>query len=124
MLNSLPVVLAVGTVLGFLSAIGVGGGSLLILWLTGLQSMPPETARSVNLLFFLPAALISTVFRWHQGTLNLKAILPAVIAGCICAVLFSWIGSRVDTDILKKLFGILLVFTGLRELFYKKKKAS
>ena len=124
MVDSLPVVLAVGTVLGFLSGIGVGGGSLLVLWLTAVQNQPPELARSINLLFFLPAALIASFFRWRQGALNLKEIFPAVIAGCICAALFSWIGSMMDTDMLKKLFGILLIFTGIRELFYKKKKAS
>lgn len=124
MVDSLPATLAVGTVLGFLSGIGVGGGSLLVLWLTAVQNQPPELARSINLLFFLPAALIASFFRWRQGTLNLKEIFPAVIAGCICAALFSWIGSMMDTDMLKKLFGILLIFTGIRELFYKKKKAS
>ena len=34
MLESLPVALIVGTLLGFLTGLGVGGGSLLILWLT------------------------------------------------------------------------------------------
>ena len=34
MLNSLPICLVVGTVLGFLTGLGIGGGSLLMLWLT------------------------------------------------------------------------------------------
>ena len=34
MLESLPVIIIVGTVLGFLSGLGIGGGSLLIIWLT------------------------------------------------------------------------------------------
>ena len=124
MLESLPVILAVGTVLGFLSGIGVGGGSLLVLWLTVIGNMPPETARSINLLFFLPAGLIASFFRWRQGSFKPKKILPAIIAGCIFAVLFSWLSSKLDTEILKKLFGGLLIVAGLRELFYKRKKAS
>ena len=121
MLDSLPVILAVGTLLGFLSGIGVGGGSLLVLWLTAVQNLPPETARSINLLFFLPAALISSFFRWRQGSLDLKQIYPAIAAGCISAALFSWIGTRIHMDILKRLFGILLIITGIREVLYKKK---
>ena len=124
MLDSVPVILTVGTVLGVLSGIGVGGGSLLVLWLTTVQQMSPVTARSINLLFFLPAALIATCFRWKQGTLPLKQILPAAISGCVFAAVFSWIGTVLDMEILRKLFGILLIFAGLRELFYKKNKAS
>ena len=124
MLESLPVILAVGTVLGFLSGIGVGGGSLLVLWLTVIGNMPPETARTINLLFFLPAGLIASFFRLRQGSFKPKQILPAIITGCIFAVLFSWLSSKLDTEILKKLFGGLLIVAGLRELFYKRKKAS
>lgn len=124
MVNSIPLILAVGTLLGFLSGIGIGGGSLLILWLTAVQNLSPEAARSINLLFFLPAALISSFFRWRQGNLNLKEIFPAMAAGCVSAALFSWIGTTIHTDVLKRLFGILLIITGIRELFYKKKKAS
>lgn len=124
MLESLPFILALSTVLGFLSGIGVGGGSLLMLWLTVVLGMPPETARSINLLFFLPSALIACCFRWKQGVLDFKTVLPAIVAGCIAAGLFSWIGTLFDTALLKKLFGGLLIITGLRELFYKEKGAS
>ena len=124
MVDSLPAVLAVGTVLGFLSGLGVGGGSLLVLWLTAVLDQSPETARSINLLFFLPAALIACFFRWRQGSIDLKELFPAAAAGCLSAALFSWLGTMLDTGILKKLFGFLLIFTGIRELFYKKKKAS
>ena len=51
MLTSLPVSLLVGTVLGFLSGLGIGGGSLLILWLTMVLDMEQSAARFVNLLF-------------------------------------------------------------------------
>ncbi len=124
MLESLPFILILGTVLGFLSGIGVGGGSLLMLWLTVVLEMPPGAARSINLLFFLPSALIACCFRWKQGALELKTILPAIFAGCIAAALFSWLGTLFETAILKKLFGGLLIVTGLRELFYKEKRAS
>ena len=63
MLTSLPVSLLVGTVLGFLSGLGIGGGSLLILWLTMVLDMEQSAARFVNLLFFLPSASVSCYFR-------------------------------------------------------------
>ncbi|MGM9550076.1 MAG: TSUP family transporter [Faecousia sp.] len=121
MLESLPAALIVGTVLGFLTGLGVGGGSLLILWLTLVLEIQQQTARGINLLFFLPSAAISCYFRWKQGTVKLKRILPAIIAGCIAAGVFSFIGARMDLELLKKLFGILLIVTGIRELCYRPK---
>ena len=110
------------TVLGFLSGLGVGGGSLLILWLTLAVGMDPEAVRSINLLFFVPSALVAGYFRWQQGAVPLKKLLPAILGGSASALAFSLLGQRMDTSMLKKLFGILLIVTGLRELFYKPKK--
>ena len=114
--------LLVGTVLGFLSGLGIGGGSLLILWLTMVLGMDQAAARGINLLFFLPSALIACCFRWKQGTLKLRKVLPAIASGCLSAALFSWAGQRIDVGILKKAFGILLIGTGIRELLYKPKQ--
>lgn len=123
MLESLPVILIVGTVLGILAGLGIGGGSLLILWLTMILELPHEAARGINLLFFLPTATIACLFRWRQGRLALKKVLPGILAGCLAAGLFTALGSSIDTELLKKPFGILLLLTGLRELFYRPRKA-
>lgn len=123
MLESAPVVILIGAVLGFLAGLGVGGGSLLILWLSVVLNTPHPTARVINLLFFIPSALCASFFRWKQGTLELKKILPAAIAGCVAAAGFSLLGSRIDLTLLKKLFGALLLITGLRELFYRERNA-
>ena len=112
----------VGALLGFLSGLGIGGGSLLILWLTLAIELDPAAARGINLLFFLPCALIAALFRWHQGAIPFRKLLPALASGCAAALLFSLLGARLDTSLLKKLFGCLLLLTGLRELCYHPKK--
>ena len=118
----LPIV--IGLLLGFLAGLGIGGGTLLILWLTLIAGTPQEEARAINLLFFLTAAGSVCIFRLKKGTLNIKAILPAIICGCISAVLFSWIGKIIAIDLIKRLFGGLLILTGIRELFYRPRKAK
>ena len=112
----------VGTVLGFLSGLGVGGGSLLILWLTLVANVPQEVARSINLMFFLPTALISSLFRWKKGNLQIKKVLPAILGGVSAAVLFTWLSGHISSEALKAPFGILLLVTGIRELFYRPRK--
>jgi len=114
--------LIVGTVLGFLAGIGTGGGSLLLLWLTAVRGLPPEEARTVNLLFFLPSALIATVLRKRQARPSYKNLLPAIAAGCIAAVVTSQLGRDMDTNLLKKLFGGLLIAAGIREVLYRDKR--
>ena len=121
MLKSLPVCLIVGTSLGFLTGLGIGGGSLLMLWLTLVLGVSQAEARGMNLLFFLPAAAVSCLFHKKRGTLKLWECLPGMLAGCAAAALGSWIAASLDTEVLKKPFGILLLIAGARELFYRRK---
>lgn len=122
MLESIPFSLLIGTILGFLSGLGVGGGSLLILWLTQVLGMSYAPARIINLMFFLPAAIISSFYRRKEGTLKLKKLYPGIIAGCVAAAAASIVSASLDTDMIKKLFGFLLLLAGCKELFYKEKK--
>ena len=119
MLNN-PLISAItGLLLGFLSGLGVGGGSLLILWLTLVIGMEPQQARAINLMFFITAAGSVSLFRWKNKALDFRPILPAILCGCIAAAVFSWMSRYIQTDTLKKLFGILLLITGIRELLYR-----
>ena len=124
MLNSIPVAFIVGTTFGVLAGLGIGGGSLLILWLTLIVGMPQYTAAGINLLFFIPSAIIASLFRWKQGVLDIKRILPAMIAACISAGLFCVLRRYIPTGIIKKIFGGLLLLTGLREIFYRPRNAK
>lgn len=122
MLTSFPVAVLVGTALGFLSGLGIGGGSLLMVWLTVVLGTDPATARVINLLFFLPSAVVACLFRLKQKKMPVRSLLPAIIPGCAAAALFSWISTTVDMEVLKKIFGIILLATGGRELLYRKKE--
>ena len=119
MLNTFPAALAVSTALGFLSGLGVGGGSLLMLWLTVVLGWDPRTARGTNLLFFLPAAIVSTLLRRSRGTLEWKPLVPAILTGCLAAGICTAVSLHAELSLLKKGFSLLLLFTGARELLYR-----
>ena len=114
-------ILIVGSTLGFLTGLGIGGGSLLIIWLTAVLGMDPAAARGINLLFFIPGALIASVFRRKQGAIRRENVVPCALAGCIAAVVCSHISTAVDTGLIRKLFGFLLIAAGIRELLWKEK---
>ena len=123
MLESIPVAIIIGILLGFLAGLGVGGGSLLILWLTLVLGIDAETARAINLMFFITAAGSVSFFRWRHGVLQIRVIIPAMISGCIAAMAFSVLSQWIDQTFVKRLFGSLLLITGFRELFYRPRKA-
>jgi len=99
----------------------LGGGSLLILWLTLVLGWEPDRARNVNLLFFLPSALVSTWLRRKQGSVDFRQLLPGALAGCFGAWSMSLLRQRLDPEVLRIPFGILLLGAGMREVLYRGK---
>lgn len=112
----------IGTVLGFLSGLGAGGGSLLMLWLTLVSGTSQADARVMNLMFFVPCALIATLFRWRQSKPDWKLILWAVAGGLIGALTGNFLHSRMDLELLRKALGVLFLICGAKELFYRDRK--
>lgn len=119
MLSSVILSVVIGGVLGFLTGLGTGGGSLLLLWLTLVLEMEPQIARTINLMFFIPAAVTASTVRVFKGGIPFQKIILPALAGCGSAAAFSIAGSRMDTEHLQTLFGILLIGTGIRELLYR-----
>ena len=115
--------LFIGMALGFLAGLGAGGGSLLLLWLTQAAGMEQPQARILNLLFYLPSALVSTLFRMKRGSIDQKIVLPGLICGCISAAILSFASRQMDVELAKKLLGGLLIAVGIREIFYRPRKA-
>ena len=116
--------LLIAILLGFLAGMGVGGGSLLLLWLTQVVGMPQSQARILNLLFFLPAAITATLFRVRKQLIPPGVILPALLTGCTAAAVFTLLARFLDIALMKKLLGGLLILVGLREIFYRPRKAK
>ena len=120
-MDSFVITLLISTALGFLTGLGVGGGSLLMVWLTAVLGMDALTARSINLLFYLPGAAIAILFRKRQGKIQWRNVLPPALAGCLAAAVCSRLSTAVDNSWLQKVFGVILIAAGLRELLWKEK---
>ena len=108
--------LAVGAATGVLSGFGVGGGTLLLVYLTAVAGVDQHLAQGINLLYFLPAGLLALPAHIRNGYVEKKALLPCISAGLLCAALCAWAATGLDTGLLRELFGGFLIFIGLREL--------
>ncbi len=112
---------AIGLLTGILSGFGVGGGTLLILWLTIIQQMEQLKAGGVNLLYFISCALPALYGHIKNGLVEVQAVLFCIAAGVPACVLGSLLASGMDTGLLRRGFGVFLLAVGLRELFAKER---
>ncbi|MDD3165513.1 MAG: sulfite exporter TauE/SafE family protein [Oscillospiraceae bacterium] len=108
-----------GVLCGVISGLGIGGGSVLMLWMTLVAGISQRVAQGINLLYFLPTALCALIFHAKKGAVDFHAVLPAAIFSCLAAALTAWIATQIDVALLRRFFGAFLLLIGLRELFAK-----
>ena len=109
----------VGLLSGIIASMGLGGGFVLLIWLTMFQDMPQRAAQGINLLFFLPIALVSVVMHARAGLID-KRLVWSLIPGGILGAVLGTIGSQaVGNELLRKLYALFLLAFGLREIFRK-----
>ena len=106
----------VGAATGVLSGFGVGGGTLLLVYLTTFAGVDQHLAQGINLLYFLPAALTALPAHWKNGYVKRQALLPAILAGLLLSGGAAWLATGLDTGVLRRAFGGFLIVLGLYEL--------
>lgn len=106
----------IGFLAGIIGGMGIGGGTILIPSLLFLTAVNQQIAQSVNLLSSIPMTLAALFFHIRNKNLQYNIILPIAILGMIGAVLGSIISTNLDSNILKKLFGIFLFIMGSYEI--------
>lgn len=114
--------LLAGAVTGVLSGFGIGGGTLLILWLTLVSGASQLEAGGVNLLYFVACALPALTGHVKNGLIEKRAVLWCALAGVPACILGAITASVLDVTLLRRLFGIFLLVIGFRELFAKGKQ--
>ena len=114
--------IAAGIAIAVLAGLGVGGGGLLVIYLTMAKDIPQIQAQGINLLFFITAGASSFIVHIKKRKLELKNIILMIIFGSIGAAAGSFIASVTDAALVKKIFGGFLLISGLIELFSKNDK--
>lgn len=109
---------------GTLSAWGVGGGTLLLLALTLLLGVDQRQAQTLNLLFFLPAAGAALLFHSRHGELDAAVVRRTAIPGALAALAGAGAAMLVEVDLLRRPFGLFLLYAGGTLLFSRGKDAA
>lgn len=116
------IALLAGLATGVLSGFGIGGGTLLLIYMTSFAHLDQNLAQGINLLYFLPTAATALLYHKKNGYLKKEAAWPAILCGLAGTAVAAWLATALDVDILRKCFGVFLLFVGVHELFRKKAK--
>jgi len=123
----------IGIVSGMVAALGMGGGTILILLLGIFTELKQHIIQGSNLIFFIPTSIVAIIMNVKNKTINYKNALVIIISGIIGAVIgceisfnienkkLKIVGCKIsfkfDNTKLKKLFGIFLLVIAIFEIY-------
>lgn len=95
----------------------MGGGTILILLLSIFMNLDQHTAQSTNLIFFIPTAITSIFIGIKNKNINIKESWIIVASGIIGAIISANIGTHINVQTLKKIFGVFLLIIAIYEIY-------
>ena len=110
----------IGGLSGIFSGIGMGGGTILIFLLTTFAGLEQHIAQATNLIYFIPTAISAIIVNY----INAKLAIYVSLCGIIGAIIGSIISVNIKVGILRKLFGIFLIFIAIHEIYTLWKEAK
>ena len=118
------IIAAVSLLSGITASMGLGGGFVLLIYLTAFAGMPQMEAQWVNLIFFLPIGALSLWFHKKNNLIVKEAIWPSVLTGVAGVAAGVAAAKFLGNERLTKIFAVFLLFIGLKELFFREKKEN
>lgn len=112
----------IGFASGTVAALGMGGGTVLILLLGIFSQMNQHLIQGTNLIFFIPTSITAIYMNIKNKTINYKMAFVLSISGCIGAIIGSKLSFKFESENLKKYFGIFLLCIAVFEIYSFVKK--
>ena len=109
---------------GLCGAMGFGSGTVLLLYLTTVLALDQQTAQGINLLYFLPTAAVSLLFHRKNGYLDSALLRTAIPFGLLAALPAAYLATTLDVSLLRRPFGLFLLYAGIQMLFPARRNAS
>ena len=107
----------IGIASGIVAALGMGGGTVLILLLGIFSEMNQHLIQGTNLIFFIPTSITAIYMNIKNKTIDYRKSNIIIFSGIIGAYIGSKLSFKFESDNLKKYFGIFLLFIAVFELY-------
>lgn len=111
----------IGFLAGFIGSLGLGGGGVLVMFLTVFMNAGQLKAQGMNLLFFIPVGVFSLIMHTKKRLVVWKIALPAIIFGLVGAAAGCFAAGYLGANVIRKIFGFMLLILGAWELFFPHK---
>jgi len=107
----------IGIISGIVSGTGMGGGTILIFLLSFMLEIEQHTAQATNLIIFIPTSIVAIIVNLKNKNIDTKQAIIISIFGVLGAIIGANIAIYMDVKILKKGFGIFLIFVTINEIY-------
>lgn len=111
-----------GFLAGIIAALGMGGGSILILLLSIFTEYSQKMIQGVNLIFFIPTAIIAIIINLKNKNIDIELSKIIAVLGIIGSIIGSYIALKIPDNILKKAFLTFLIIITIYEIYTYFKK--
>lgn len=98
---------------GLIGGMGMGGGTLLIPILTLLLSVGQLEAQAINLVVFIPMAIVTLIIHIKNKLVDIKKLLYSLPLAIALAVVGALLVKKIDESILKTTFGVFMLIVGV-----------
>ncbi|MBI4300423.1 MAG: sulfite exporter TauE/SafE family protein [Chloroflexi bacterium] len=117
------VTITVGLAAGLLAGLlGVGGGIIMIPAMVLLLGIKQHMAQGNSLAVMAALAFVGSAVHYRHGNVDLRAVLWMAPAAITFGFLGSWLAGMIDATWLRRGFGILLLFVGLRMVLSRQRE--
>ena len=110
-----------GVVGGIVAGMGMGGGTLTIPILTIFLKYEQLKAQGVNLIAFLPMAVVALFIHIKNKLVDFKNTWLLAVSGSVFSLIGALIANHISNSILKKLFALFLIGLGVWQFIELKK---
>lgn len=113
-----------GILAGIITSLGMGGGAILILFLTIFLNIDQHISQATNLIFFIPTSIVAIIVNIKNKNIRLRVATIISIFGILGAIIGANLSIHTDVNKLKKMFGFFLLIIAIHEIYtiYKENK--
>ena len=124
MIPSLFPTLIAAFVAAILSGLGIGSAGLFVLYLTLIAGYSQPEAQALNLMFFILSAGAALLLHVRERKIPWRVVLFLIACAIPGALVGSFLVRALNATIIRKLFGGMLVVTGIPTLLSRKRKRT
>ncbi len=124
-MDSFLFIVGLGFCAGILTGImGVGGGVVLVPMMVLLLAVPQHLAQGISMLVIIPTVIVAIIKLRQSNLFQYRMALLLAAGSIIGSLLSSNLVQLIDGVVLKKIFGVLVIYSSIRMILPAKKTSK